>query len=234
MGAEKERAVIVAGGAGAVGEGIVRAFRKAGYAVVIPSRSAKRLEALHAAVGDGLDLVETDLSDPAAAREFATNAAARHGGIEVVVAALGGWSHTGRLLDASAEVWNRVLEDGLTSHMRTAQALAPLVATTRGVYLLINGGAAEQPVPDYGPVSITAAAQAMLMRVLDQELATSGARSLTLLVDSIVATRSREHPKAQWITADEVGRLAVILASPEAAPFAGQVVRAGQLRRKAV
>ncbi|PMS28767.1 hypothetical protein C0Z16_21890 [Paraburkholderia rhynchosiae] len=69
------------------------------------------------------------------------------------------------------------------------------------------------------------------MRVLDQELATSGARSLTLLVDNIVATRSNGHPKAQWITADGVGRLAVMLASREAAPFAEQVVHAGQLRR---
>jgi 3-oxoacyl-[acyl-carrier protein] reductase len=231
MSAADVKTVIVAGGAGDVGEGIVRAFCAAGWSVIVPSRSRARLDALATAVEEDLELVETDLSDPDAARRFATRIGGREDGVGAIVAALGGWAQHGRLLDIGPEDWARVLRDNLTSHLIAAQALTPLLARQRSAYLMINGGAADAPVPGAGAVSIAAAAQLMLMRVLDGELAAFGARALTLELDSVINTRARPRPKPEWITADEVGRLALLLVAPEAAALHGHIVKAGELRR---
>jgi NADP-dependent 3-hydroxy acid dehydrogenase YdfG len=43
---------LIAGGTGSVGEGIVRAFLKQGATVVVPSRTAERLEQLRGYLGE--------------------------------------------------------------------------------------------------------------------------------------------------------------------------------------
>ena len=112
-------------------------------------------------------LLGVPVADADAAADRA--AAIRRTGVtpRAVVAALGGW-HTGPdLLDLSEEEWQRALDDHLTAHLTSLQAYAPLIAGRDDpVYLTLNGAAAVQPIPDAGPISITGAAQRMLIDVM--------------------------------------------------------------------
>ena len=87
--------IVVAGGTGAVGEGIVRALLKQGASVLVPSRSEERLRDLVAycrdvATGELLTLVG-DLGDEASARALQNRIFERYRELDVAVAALGGW-----------------------------------------------------------------------------------------------------------------------------------------------
>jgi len=159
-------AAVVAGGTGFVGGIAVRALLSAGWRVVVPGRDRVRLGALHAAVPHpGLTTVEI----PAVPDPVAWSAAVAATGVPVraAVAALGGWLPGPDLLDTEGRDWQRTLDDHLTTHLVAAQAYAPVIAEHEGaVYVALNGAASVTPFADAGGISVTGAAQRMLIDVL--------------------------------------------------------------------
>ena len=91
---------VVVGGAGNVGEGIVRALLAEGAEVVVPSRSADRLTKLTHYVetvqGGQLHTVLTDVSVPDQANRLRDDVLSQFGRLDMVVASLGGgwWQGT--------------------------------------------------------------------------------------------------------------------------------------------
>ncbi|MGB3627361.1 MAG: SDR family oxidoreductase, partial [Henriciella sp.] len=156
---------IVLGGAGDVGEGIVRQLRAAGWTTIVPSRSADKLDALATAShGHGaFDPVVADIGSEAGGADSADEIAARHGSVDLIVASVGGWWSGPPLLSMAVEDWYTLLEGSLSSHFHAARAFLPLVlGNPASQYVFINGGAARMPVPGSGPISVAAAAQEML------------------------------------------------------------------------
>lgn len=209
------RLVVVAGGTGNVGEGIVRAFLADGATVLVPSRSAARLDALRGrldpAVAGRLVTVAADIGSPDGATAIAERAEAA-GPVEAVVAAIGGWYQGPPVIATDWATWQRVTHDILHTHFLAARALLPaMVARGRGTYVLINGFSAEEPYPGAGPVSVGAAGQQMLARMLMVELAESGVQ-VSQLVLGPVLSRSRTRGRPEWISADDVGDVCVGLA----------------------
>jgi NAD(P)-dependent dehydrogenase (short-subunit alcohol dehydrogenase family) len=222
------KAVFVGGGAGEVGEGVVRALLQAGARVGVASRSEARLVELRARIGDGLAArLTTFVGEPgteAGAARLPVELVARLGGIDAAVASLGGWWQGGRLVDVALAQWNQILADNLTAHFATARVLLPLVTARSGTYVLLNGAAAEQPVPSAGPISVAAAAQTMLARVLAAE-ACPGTRVVSVVIATPVVTRSRPRGRAGWLSADEIGAYVAALIA------GGDAVRNGEARR---
>lgn len=206
------KAVLVAGGAGGIGEGIVRALLASGDArVVVTSRNAERLDGLRERLGDpdtaAFATMVGDAGDFVGAEDIAGRLASL-GGIDAVVAVLGrGWWTSGPLLELTAHEWAEVLDEMLTSHFALVRALAPMLASRPGsLYLSIGGGAAFAPMPSAGLVSIAAAGQAMLTRVLHRELGSGPPRIRELVINGPVSTRESRHVAgAGWITDDDVG-----------------------------
>jgi len=99
--------VVVAGGAGNIGEGIVRSALRSGATVVVPSRSPARIDSLKHYVADAgvdtaaLHMVRADVGSFEGARQFVASTIADIGPIELSVAALGGWWSGPALLDTS-------------------------------------------------------------------------------------------------------------------------------------
>jgi NAD(P)-dependent dehydrogenase (short-subunit alcohol dehydrogenase family) len=201
--------VLVGGGTGGVGEGIVRALLAAGHLVVVPSRSAAKLERLRGdvAAGERLVTVEGDVGALAGARAVRERIARDVGRIDALVPSLGGWWE-GALLDVTPGVWDDVMNEMLRTHFIFAHVFLPVVRAQRGGgrYIAIGGGAAYHPVRGSSLVSIAAAAQAMFTRALHQELSESDVEVLELIVDGPVRTRdSAALATPDWITAGEVG-----------------------------
>jgi NAD(P)-dependent dehydrogenase (short-subunit alcohol dehydrogenase family) len=188
----------------------VRRLVQRGAAVAVPARSPQRLDELAERLDRPPALVRVSRvlagdEDWAAAAEEAEESL---GGIDAVVASLGGWWSGPAVIDTPAAEWDRVLDEGLGAHVRAARAFLPRLRTG-GAYVLINGSGAEHAVPGSGPVSVSAAAQLMLARVLASESASGSederVRVRALIVATPVRTRSRPHGQPGWVSADDVG-----------------------------
>jgi NAD(P)-dependent dehydrogenase (short-subunit alcohol dehydrogenase family) len=205
--------VLVAGAAGGVGEGIVRALlrRLPEVQVVATSRDAMRLAHLRERLGavddSRLVMLVGNAGSPAHAPALAEQIAREVGPLDVAIASLGGWWDGGPLLDVDHATWRAVMTEMLETHVVFAQAFVPLLLQRPGgFYLGIGGGAALAPVAGSSLVSIAGAAQLMLTRTLAVELAARDLRVLELVANGPVRTYENAASAApDWITADEIG-----------------------------
>jgi NAD(P)-dependent dehydrogenase (short-subunit alcohol dehydrogenase family) len=209
--------VLVAGGAGGVGEGIVRALIAAGHTVVVPSRRAEKLALLRERVAGPGRLIDVvgHVSDAAGAEALRDVFARDVGRLDVAVASLGGWWEGGPLLDITPELWDELMNEFLRTHFIFARTFVPVLRAQPGGgrYIGIGGGAAYHPVIASTPVSIAAAAQLMLTRALRAEVDDPQVDILELVADGPVRTRDSEaNAQPDWITADEIGAIVAELA----------------------
>lgn len=207
--------VFVAGGAGEVGEGIVRAWLEAGATVVVPSRSAERLEALAGRLGPEL---ASRLKGVAGAPggpetfELVARVADEVGPFDHAVASVGGagWKMA-PLSRLASEDFRRVVEDGINAHFEVARAVLPHVRPG-GSYTFINGGAALTVMPAIAPMVLVARAQLTLKDLFAAEYQRERVRINSLLLNTPVLTRSREKGRPGWVSAQDTGRACVALA----------------------
>ena len=203
------RTYVVAGGTGVAGESVVRALIERGATVAVPSRSPERLAALRDAVdSDRLHGFAGDLSDLGAAAQLCRRIIATVGPLDGVIAALGGWWEGIKLVELDLATWRRLLDDNLTSHFVIARTFLPVLADrTDAVYVTLGGIASVKAEPGSGPISVTGAGQAMMMRVLAAELADRPVRLHEVdIFTPVVTERWDNGPIApDWLTGREVG-----------------------------
>jgi 3-oxoacyl-[acyl-carrier protein] reductase len=230
--------ILIAGGAGNVGEGVVATFLKEGATVVVPSRRQESLDKLLNFLGslasDRLVGLVGNIGQLEGAEQIREQILARFGRLDGVLASLGGW-WTGNkpLTEVSLETWNQYLESNLTSHFLLARTFIPVLTSQKGgTYTLLGGTAAEVPLPHVSPVGITAAGQLMLARILIEETKGSGVRINEVIVQGMVKTRVMEaHSGPEWITPTEIGEFTSWLASDEAYMVSGSILHLNQRPR---
>lgn len=207
-----EHTVLVAGGAGAVGEGIVDRFLSADWRVLVPSRSQARLDAQRDRLGapDNLVGLAGDVGTETGAHALRDQMRSEGVRLNAVVASIGGWRSGPLLVDTPLADWRSVLDGNLTSHLVLAQAFLPLLPPG-GAYTIIVGDTAEAPVRGAGPVSVAASAVLMLSRALALESAGKGVRVNALVLGPVKTRRS--SGRYDWVTSEEVGDTAVWLSS---------------------
>lgn len=214
------RVALVAGGAGAVGEGAVEALLAAGAVVAVPSRSRARVDELRERLGAGDHLVGlvADVGDQGGAASVRRRIIGDHGGIDIVVASVGGWWSGPPLVDVGLDVWRRYLESAVTPHLVLAQTFLPMVRERPGgVYAMVVGDTDVAPVPGASLTTVIASAVMGIYRSLDAENAAGAARLLALHLGP-VATRKVSRPDPSWYTAREIGEQVARVASDPSAP----------------
>lgn len=238
----ENKVALIIGGAGNVGEGIVRAFLKAGAIVAVPSRQAEKLEELRSYLGKLADgdsealLLSADRFIPIVGEIGQIDSAERirdqllkqFGHIDAVVASLGGWWFGNKpITEVSIAEWQQYLDSNLTSHFIAARTFLPMLQERQGAsYTLIGGAAAEVPIANVSPVSIPAAGQLMLAQVLMEENKGKAVRINEVIVHSWVATRtSKERSQPTWISADDIGEFTAWLASDAASMVNSSLLR---------
>ncbi|MCY1136366.1 SDR family NAD(P)-dependent oxidoreductase [Actinoplanes sp. Pm04-4] len=218
--------VVVVGGAGGVGEGVVRALLAAGATVVATSRSAGRLDEFARRIDDPqLHVRELDLLDPALTEEAST-LATEFGGLHGVVISVADWGRQGRkpLLELSDPEWEDQLRQNQTTVFRAYRAFVPLLGSD-GMILQLNGLSADLPFPMAAAVAAGSAATKSLTRTLAVELDGQGPRIYELIL-GFVRTRPRQLAGVDdpnWIPATDVGvHIAEVAAGTS--PLAGHTV----------
>lgn len=209
--------VLVPGGTGGVGEGIVRSFLLAGADVIVPTRSQRRSDQFTASLGDALDerlhLVVCDYTSFPGAEDLVREVVRIRGGLDSVVAPIGGWWSGRTLAEIDDKDWRHAFVDLATTHMAVLRACLPRLGKC-GAYQVVVGDSAAWPVPRSGLVSMEQAAVLMMQRVASAEWGDE--RRIFSLVLGPVATRESATGD---VTADQVGSVAVA-ASAAAAPGA--------------
>lgn len=207
----KDLTTLILGGAGDVGEGIVRSFLKHGATVLATSRTQTKLDVLRDYVGDiemgTLKAITGSLDTPEAAEALRDKIADLASRVDVIVAVLGGWSQGYPITGVGFDVWQGIVRNNLTTHFLAMKTFVPLLAPGSGTYVHINGQSAEGAHPGAGPVAAMSAAQKSLALTLAEELRQSGLKVHELLLPPINTRRriSRHYDRPEWPSAEEIG-----------------------------
>ena len=123
-----DRVALVTGGSGALGQAITQRFLREGAVVCVPYIVDKERARLEASVsGEAkarLVLERCDVADDAAMARLADSLRARHGRIDVLVSAVGGFA-MGDLVHTDRATWDAQLTLNLTTAYVAARAVVP-------------------------------------------------------------------------------------------------------------
>jgi len=211
--------VLVPGGTGTVGEGVVRQYLAAGAEVVVPTRSPERAAQFRGLLGPAatshLHLVVHDYTTFEGAEDLAAQTEQRLGGIDDVVAPIGGFWGGRRLWEIDEADWQGAFVELATTHLAVLRACLPRL-NPDGAYLVVVGGSAFTPVPGSGLVSMEQAAVAMMQQVAAAEAA-GQQRVFSLVLGPV---RPQGTPAGDvgpdGVTADQVGAIAVAVSAATA------------------
>lgn len=231
--------VFIPGGAGNVGEGLVRSLLRQGATVIASSRQQKNLDQLQNYLGDlateRFTSIVGDLTEFASAEKLRDQILAKFQRLDAVVASLGStWHGNLPLTQVTMADWQKYIASNLTTHFVCARTFLPILEQVEGSsYTLLGGAAAETPVPFYSLVAVPAAGQLMMAKVLMAEMKDSAVRINEVMINSLVNTReTQDKVQPEWITADEIGDYVAWLTSDEARMVRSSVPYLQQQLRK--
>lgn len=223
------RTVLVAGGTGGLGRAVSLAFLADGAAVSVTYRSQDEFEALNRAAGaEGprLEGYPVDVTDEAAAAALAAQIAERHGRIDALVNAVGGYAGGSKLWDTDTRVFDQMLALNLRSGYVLSRAVVPIMLKQRsGAIVNVASKAAFDHAAGAAAYAASKAAAVALMDSLAADLKGTGVRVNTILPSIIDTPANRAAmPRAdfgQWPKPEEIAKVILFLCSDDAVVVQG-------------
>jgi 2-keto-3-deoxy-L-fuconate dehydrogenase len=226
---------LVTGGASGIGLAIATAFAAEGSAVVVLDLAPERPGALPAELG----YVGADISDDAAVRRAVAAAVDLLGGLDILVNNAGIGAQ-GTVEDAPDEEWHRVLDVNVVGTARVSRSAWPaLRASSRAAVVNTCSIAATAGLPQRAVYSASKGAVLALTRAMAADGMADGIRvnainpgtADTPWIDRLLssapdpeaerAALEARQPHGRLVSADEVARAALYLASPLAGSTTG-------------
>jgi NAD(P)-dependent dehydrogenase (short-subunit alcohol dehydrogenase family) len=235
------KTVFVTGGGSGINLGIAKNFAAVGASIGICGRSQERLDGAAAELrefGNPVFAEPADVRDYAALEGVITRAGETLGSINVLIAGAAG------NFPASAEAispngFKSVLDIDVLGSFHAARAAFPQLKETRGSITFISAGQAFQPYPYQAHVGAAKAGVDMLMRDLAVDWGRHGIRANSIAPGPIAGTEgmnrlapgeaiqqklARAVPLQRLGSVDDIGQVAVFLASPLASYVTGTVL----------
>ena len=243
MGKLAGRVALVTGGSRGIGRGIALEMAREGADVVVNYRK-DRGAAEHTAeavrnLGGRAIVAEADVSDFDAVTKLVDLAVKTLGAIDIVVANSGVASRPGPVATMDVNEWHRVMNVDLNGAFYTCRAAVPrLVERGRGCVLLVSSVGADQCAAFGAPYYAAKAGVNALTKVLARELAPQRIRVNAIAPGFVLSDMGNRMAKAlgeevllagiplrRAGTPEEIGKLAVYLASADASWITGQIYR---------
>jgi NAD(P)-dependent dehydrogenase (short-subunit alcohol dehydrogenase family) len=229
------KVAIVTGGASGIGLATTRRLVADGGRVVVGDIDQQALGAVADELGDAVAILACDVTVEADVERLAEAAVRRFGGLDVAFANAGIGS-VGRLVDADAAEWSRVLDVNLTGPFLTIKHAARRMARGGSIVVTASLNGVQAGV-GMGAYCSSKAGVAMLVQVAALELGAGGIRvnavgpglvrtQLTegaFLLPSIVGEYEENTPLGRHASPDEVANVVAFLASDEAAFISGSL-----------
>jgi len=198
--------VVVAGGAGEIGERITRMFLQQGARVLVPSRSKEKLKALDSSLtnvstGELIPL-ETDVSTPQGLKTLAA-AINKEGALRAAVCSVGTFWQGPRSLEVPIDEVQRVVQETFLPYVGLTQTLIPALGPDTH-FIKLNGILALQAVPNVSAFGVSVVAQLAWTRSLIAEATETTPWITELVIDSLVRTRSLQSLPKEFISGDDV------------------------------
>ncbi len=240
----KDRSVVVTGGSKGIGRGIARVFAAAGAKVVITSRHGDEALAVAAETGPGVIGMKGDVTSRAGMEAVMAEAAARHGGLDVLCANAG--IFPAATLEAMTELdWDLVSDTNLKGTFNAVKAALPYLKQSDQGRIVITSSITG-PVtgyPGWTHYGASKAGQLGFMRSAAIELARYGITVNAVLPGNIVTeglvaegeaygeAMVASIPMKRLGSVDDIAHAALYFASREAGYVTGQtlIVDGGQV-----
>jgi NAD(P)-dependent dehydrogenase (short-subunit alcohol dehydrogenase family) len=220
------RVAILAGAGGELGRPTAQRLAAAGFSVVGIDRNEDGLKQLP----EGIRYEVGDPTDPAVAKDLVDRIAAEVGPPEVLVNTIGTY-HLGDALSVTPEDWRLMIDVNAGTALWLTQAVTPYMRE-RGGGAIVHVTARPGLEPSAGQVtySVSKAALAHLVRVLDLELRPLGIRVNAVAPQLINTDKTRPYlpPEllAHAVSPEAIADVIAYLVSDAAAPVSGAVVPA--------
>jgi len=229
---------LVTGATGGIGEGIARAFHKAGAEVAISGRQVAKLEALAAELGERVHVVPCDLADKAQVTKLIDEASAKLGRVDILVNNAG-LTKDNLFMVMKDEQWDDVIAVNLTStFMLMRAATRHMLRSKTGYGRIINVSSVSGIIgnPGQGNYAASKAGMIGMTKSLAREVANRGitanciapgfiSTAMTdVLNDKQKAEISQHIPAQRFGSPEDIAAAAIYLASAEAGYMTGQTL----------
>lgn len=241
LGLEGARALL-GGASSGLGAAIATTLVGEGARVALVSRSADKLAAHAAQLGEAAIPVTADLATPDGPAAAVAAAVDAFGGLDLLLANSGG-PPLGGFHDLDEATWQKAIDGTLWSTLRLIQAALPhLRASDRPAILVILSSSAREPIPGLTTSNVLRPGLAGLVKTLSAEIAPVRINAISpgrVSTDRIVhldgETAKREGispdqvrdrvlaaiPLGRYGEPAEIGRVAAFLLSPAASYVTG-------------
>jgi NAD(P)-dependent dehydrogenase (short-subunit alcohol dehydrogenase family) len=218
------KAVLVAGGTGALGSAVVKTLLDAGHSVTstwVVERERERVEQ-ELGAPEELTLLHADLLDP----DGAEAAVAAVDDLGAVVDLVGGFAGGARVHETDPGDFDRIIQLNLRPAFLLARAAMPrLAGAGGGAFVAVSARAALQPFAGSAAYITGKAAVLALVGALDAEYRDDGIRANAVL-PSVIDTPAnrRDQPDAdfsRWVPPQQIAEVIRFLVSDESAPISG-------------
>lgn len=189
----KDKVAIVTGASHGLGRAIAGAYAAAGASVVLSSRKQEGLDVaageIQAEGGTALPIA-AHAGDEDAVQRLVDATVEAYGHIDILMSNAGTNPHFGPTLDATAALWDKIMEVNLRGAFLLCRAAAPHMATGSKI-VIMSSVVGFRPSTGLGIYSVSKAGLNMLTMVLASELGPKGIRVNALAPGTIKTRFSR-------------------------------------------
>jgi NAD(P)-dependent dehydrogenase (short-subunit alcohol dehydrogenase family) len=226
------RVVLIAGGTGGLGRAVALKFLEQGASVAVTYRNPEELESLKASADANASRLSghsTDVTDEAAVAGLVDALVARHGRLDALVSAVGGYAGGAKLWEMDAKVLDQMLLRNLRSGFALSRAVVPaMLKQGNGAIVNVASRSALVHGPGESAYAASKAAAVALIDSLAADLRGTGVRANSILPSIIDTEANRKAmPKAdfsKWPKPEEIARVVLFLCSDDAKLIQGAAI----------
>jgi len=223
---------ILTGGTGALGQSITAALLGAGGVVAIPYAVPEEAKSLEARLSPDqrarVLALPADVTDEASFGKFVQVVGERHGRVDGLVNAVGGFAG-GDLVSTPLPEWERMMKLNLTSAVIACRAVLPgMIEARRGRIVNIASRAVLSPQGGFIAYTVSKAAVITLTQALAQEVKPHGVAVNAVLPSTMDTPANRrampDADRSGWVSTDAVAGVVAFLLSDRGAAVTGSAV----------
>jgi NAD(P)-dependent dehydrogenase (short-subunit alcohol dehydrogenase family) len=224
--------VLVTGGTGGLGSEITAAFLQEGAVVGVTYRKPSEFDVLSRAVGDHISRLEghgVDVSDEPAVHQLISAIASKHGRLDALVNAVGGYAAGRALWETDMNVLDQMLSLNLLPGYVLCRAAVPVMLRQgHGVIVNVASMAAIDHAASSAAYAASKAAAVAMIDSLSADLKGTNVRANSIL-PSIIDTQANRNamPEAdysKWPKPQDIARVILFLRSDDAKLIHGAAI----------